>query len=109
MEIFDSPIGFREQYKVRTYEIDSRKEMNVPALVRLMQEAAMQNVIELKLPVWDLSPKGVSWILNRVPVLGEDITVYTYPSGLERLFTFRDFCVTDSAGGYWPGHPHAGC
>ncbi len=105
MELFNSTIGYREACKVRAYEIDSRKEMNVPALVRLMQEAAMQNVIHLKLSVWDLSPQGISWVLHRMrlevirmPVLGESIVVYTYPSGFERLFTYRDFCVTTPAG-----------
>ena len=93
-------IGYQDHYEVRTYEIDSRKRMTIPALVRLMQEAAMQNVIKLKLSVWDLSPEHISWVLMRkqlqvyrLPNLGERIQVMTYPAGFERLFTYRDYKV----------------
>lgn len=99
------PIGYQSNYEVRTYEIDSRKRMTIPALARLMQEAAMQNVIELKLSVWDLEPHCLSWVLmrkqlqvSRLPVLGERILVTTYPAGFERLFTYRDYRVLSEQG-----------
>ena len=98
-------IGYKRHYEVRTYEIDSRKRMTVPALARLMQEAAMQNVIRLGLSVWDLEPQHISWVLMRkqisvvrMPVLGERILIATYPSGFERLFTYRDYKVFDDSG-----------
>lgn len=93
-------IGYQHHYEVRTYEIDSRKRMTIPALARLMQEAAMQNVIELRLSVWDLEPHHLSWVLMRkqlqvcrMPVLGERMLVTTYPAGFERMFTYRDYKV----------------
>lgn len=97
-------IGYRENYQIRTYEIDSEKRATIPSLVKLMHEAAMQNVIELKLSYWDLLPHEVSWVLlrkhlqvNRLPLLGESITVITYPAGFDRFFTHRDYkiCTTD--------------
>ena len=54
-----------EPFTIRTYEIDNRKQATVPALVKLMHEAAMQNVIDLKLSVWDLEPHQISWVLMR--------------------------------------------
>jgi hypothetical protein len=34
-------------YTIRTYEIDSKKQSTLPALVKLMHESAMQHVIKL--------------------------------------------------------------
>lgn len=100
-----TPLSYQEQYTVRTYEIDHQKRMNIPALVRLMQEAAMQNVIELGISVWDLEPHQISWVLmrlqlrlNRTPRMGEQFQVFTCPAGFERLFTFRDFIAYDERG-----------
>ncbi|MCB0585431.1 MAG: hypothetical protein KDD06_08920 [Phaeodactylibacter sp.] len=98
--MFVSTIAYQSHYEVRTYEIDSRRRMTIPAMVRLMQEAAMQNVIQLNLSVWDLKPQHISWVLMRkrlnifqLPELGQRIEVVTYPAGFERLFTFRDYKV----------------
>lgn len=100
-----TPLQQQESFTIRTYEIDHHKRATVPALVRLMHEAAMQNVIRLKLSVWDLEPQHLTWVLmrkamrfERLPLLGERITVLTYPAGFERLFTYRDYRVFDNAG-----------
>lgn len=102
-----TPTPLAEVYHraVKAYDIDARKQMTVPALVRHLQEAAMENVLRLGLSVWDLEPEQLSWVLvrkdlrlERLPGLGEDLTVLTYPSGFDRLFTFRDFRVFDADG-----------
>jgi len=89
-----------EAYVIRTYEIDNRKRATVPALVKLMHEAAMQNVIDLKLSVWDLEPHEISWVLMRkqlvikaLPNLGEQIKVVTHCAGFEKFFTYRDYKI----------------
>ena len=70
-----------------------------------MHEAAMQNVLELKVSVWDLEPQHVSWVLmrkhlwiDRLPMLGEQIRVFTTPAGFRRAFTFRDYIIYDQQG-----------
>lgn len=95
----------REKFKVRVQEIDHNKRLQAPELVRLMQEASMQHTIILKASVWDLEAEQVSWVLvkkemhfERFPDWGEEITVETYPSGLDRFLTFRDYKVWDAAG-----------
>lgn len=92
----------QETFRIRTYEINERKTASVPALVRLMQETAMQHVLELKLSVWDLEPKNLAWVLirknmrvARYPLLGEKIRIRTHPSGFEKIFTYRDFRIFD--------------
>ncbi|MEM9721501.1 MAG: acyl-ACP thioesterase domain-containing protein, partial [Bacteroidota bacterium] len=93
------------QYTIRTYEVNSRKEATVPALIRLMHEAAMENVLKLKMSVWDLEPIHIAWVLMRkhiriyrIPMLGETIKIRTHPSGFEKVFTYRDYRVWDADG-----------
>lgn len=102
----DTPaIGISIPYTVQTYDIDHHRKMKVAALVRQMQEAAMQNVMELKVSVWDMEEQHFSWVLlrkklqvKRLPMIGEKLTFVTYPSGFERVFTYRDFFVFDEKG-----------
>jgi len=89
-----------ELFTIRTYEIDNHKRATVPALIKLMHEAAMQNVIDLKLSVWDLEPHLISWVLmrknlviNQLPGLGEQVKVVTHCAGFEKFFTYRDYKI----------------
>lgn len=98
-------IQHSETYVIRTCDIDHRKQLTVPALINLMNETAMQHVLRLRLSVWDLAPHHISWVLmrkhlwiQRSPVLGETLTVHTRPTGVERIFTFRDYHVRDAQG-----------
>ncbi len=97
------PVKFRGAFTIRTYEVDQNKRATIPAIIQLMHEAAMQNVIQLKLSVWDLEEQHLSWVLmrkntvfHRLPDLGETIYIETYPAGFERLITYRDYKVFDA-------------
>lgn len=99
------PLSYILPYTVQTYDIDKRRRMTVAALVKQMQEAAMQNVIEMKLSVWDMEDQHISWVLlrkgmriNRLPMIGEKLKIYTCPTGFEKVFTFRDYKVFDEKG-----------
>jgi acyl-ACP thioesterase len=97
-----TPLAYSCSYTVKTYDIDTQRRMKVASLVMLMQEAAMQNVIEMKLSAWDLEPLKISWVLlrknlriNRLPMVEEKLRVETYPAGFEKFFTYRDYKVFD--------------
>ena len=99
------PLSYTTPYTVQTYDIDKRRRMTVAALVKQMQEAAMQNVMEMKVSVWDMEAQRISWVLlrknlriNRLPMIGERLTFYTCPTGFEKVFTFRDYKVFDEKG-----------
>ncbi len=105
MKIIVPPFGYQEDFRIRTFEIDSAKNATLPAIVQLMQETAMQNVIDIKLSIWDLEPHKISWVLmrknmtiNRLPILGEKIKIVTYPTGFEKFFTYRDYKVFSDNG-----------
>jgi len=99
------PIGYETEWDIHTYEVDHQQRMTIPALIRIMQEAAMQNAIALNFSIWDFEPYNINWVLmrkqlkvNRLPRLGEKIRVGTYPAGFYRFFAFRDYYVFDSNG-----------
>lgn len=98
-------LSYTLPYTVQTYDIDKRRRMTVAALVKQMQEAAMQNVIEIKLSVWDMEAQHISWVLlrknlriNRLPMIGEKLRFFTSPTGFQKVFTFRDYKVFDEKG-----------
>jgi medium-chain acyl-[acyl-carrier-protein] hydrolase len=98
-------IAFQQEYEVRTYDVDNRKIMTVPALVMLMQEAAMQNAIQLHFSIWDFEAYDFNWVLmrkqlqiNRLPKMRESIKVVSYPAGFYRFFAYRDYFVFDLEG-----------
>lgn len=95
--------GYIGDFKVRTSEIDAQKRIKIDSLIQLMQETSMQNVLSLKLSVWDLEDKALSWVLLKkdihiasLPSVGETIQIKTYPAGFERIFAYRDFIVYNS-------------
>ncbi len=97
--------GYEGNFKVRTSEINRFKELKLIHLIQLMQEASMQNVLKLKLSVWDLAEENMSWVLlkkdihiNAIPTVGETIKVRTYPSGFKKIFAYRDFKVYNEEG-----------
>lgn len=92
--------GYKGNYRVRTSEINKFKEIRLTNLIQLMQEASMQNVLRLKLSVWDLEQSNLSWVLlkkeihiHTIPTLADDLTIVTYPSGFRKIFAYRDFKV----------------
>lgn len=81
--------------------------LTLPHLVRMLQEAAMQNTVRLRISSPEMMEKyGCSWVLRRQqinctrwPVLGEKLKIITAPSGFEREYqTFRDFHLLDKDG-----------
>ena len=97
--------GFEGDFRVRTSEINTFKELKLVQLMQLMQEASMQNVLQLKLSVWDLEEESLTWILLKkdihiysMPTVGENIKIRTYPSGFKKIFAYRDFKVFNEQG-----------
>ncbi|MFT4758519.1 MAG: medium-chain acyl-[acyl-carrier-protein] hydrolase [Paraglaciecola sp.] len=100
MKTLPSTVSHTEPFIIRTYEVDHQKICTAPAIIKLMDEASMQNVLNLKLSVWDLEKDSITWVLmrkyliiNRLPDLNERINIYTSPAGFEKFFTYRDYKV----------------
>jgi acyl-ACP thioesterase len=93
------------EYKIRTYETDPYGILRLGSLVNILEDAASQNATELGASVADLHKNGVTWVLSRMqieihemPKFQDSITIDTWPSGIDRFFTYRDFQVKSSSG-----------
>jgi acyl-ACP thioesterase len=94
-----------ERFKIFAFATDRHKRVSIPALVRFLQETAMDHVRKLELSVFDLEPLNLAWVLLRMrvdviklPELGEMVEVLTYPCGIDRVLTFRDYFMYNEKG-----------
>ena len=99
------PLLHFEKGKIKGYDVDIHQHATVPALIMMMQEAAMQQVLQLGVSAKELIKLNLAWVLHqqyfeffRQPELGESLTIQTNPTGLDRVFTYRDFKLTDAQG-----------
>ncbi|MFZ4543299.1 MAG: acyl-[acyl-carrier-protein] thioesterase [Saprospiraceae bacterium] len=88
------------KFTIKSFEANKRQSISIPALVSLMQEAAMQNAANFGASVANLQTIGVSWVLNRFrlnmleyPRVGEEIMIKTYPVRMDKFFVLRDYLI----------------
>lgn len=94
-----------EEGQIKGYDVDIHQRATIPAMVMLMQEAAMQHVLRIGVSAKELVKENLGWVLHqqyfeffRQPMLGEKLKIQTNPTGLERIFTYRDFQMKDEKG-----------
>ena len=95
---------YRETLRLRHHQCGADCKLKLKSVFDLFQDAAaehadilgcgMENMLEHK-TLWVLSRQKV--IINRLPGVGENITVETYPCGMERLFAVREYRIYDEA------------
>jgi medium-chain acyl-[acyl-carrier-protein] hydrolase len=91
-----------EIFPVHTYELDPELRLSIPALAGFLQEAAGHNAHAQGYSFLQLLEKNLTWMLSRLrlrlrelPGWKAQLTVQTWPSGLERLFALRDFRILE--------------
>jgi len=94
-----------EQYTVRANEIDSRGRLSYVSLFNYLFDAAGKHAHELGVALHELLAGNYAWVLSRMavrvnfyPGWRDTITVETWPSGVQRVFAFRNFRVSDQHG-----------
>ncbi len=87
-----------EKFKVRAAEAASNGLAKPSAVINYFQEAAWVHADLLGVSVPALMEKGHTWVLHRLVVRFKSpipsrstIEIETWPSGMEKYFTFRDF------------------
>jgi medium-chain acyl-[acyl-carrier-protein] hydrolase len=95
----------QETYNIRSYEADLQNNVHLMSLANYLQDTADRHASALEVSVSQLLERGLSWVLHRMqlnmsrlPSYLENITVKTYPSGIERIYLYRDFYIHDEAG-----------
>jgi acyl-ACP thioesterase len=87
---------------VRASDVPPNGTASVLALATYFQEAAGRHAAELGVSMQDLLADGKAWVLarlrmevDRLPEWEEEITIETWPSGLDRLYATREFVFRD--------------
>ena len=90
----------RETFPVHGYEVDAFGLLEIPALAGYLQEVAGHHAEELGVGLDALRTRGLTWVLGRERleiassiVLGDEVEIETWPSGLDRLAANREFLV----------------
>ncbi len=96
---------YTKNFPLYTFDVDSEGKAHLPVLLNFLQEAARDHAALLKVSIFDLLDRGLTWILSRYhiripryPSMGDEIEVTTWPSGKKGVFALRDFDVRDGAG-----------
>lgn len=91
--------------RVRYSEVDSEKQLTLPALLDYLQDCCIFQSEELGIGVEYLAKKQVAWVLSswqieilRYPELGDKIRVGTWPYHFKGFYGYRNFTVEDDKG-----------
>ncbi|MBR7131746.1 MAG: hypothetical protein IKC82_07170 [Lentisphaeria bacterium] len=99
---------------IRHHECDMHGELKLHALLDRLQDAAAEHAAKLNVGMDELASLQLIWVLSRLQItlhrpllLGEELTVITYPSGVERIFAHRCYDLringerVGCAGSFW--------
>ena len=93
---------WREDYRIRSYEVDCRNRLSILSMFSFMQEAASRHAAALGVSIQQLLAENYTWLLSRLkikiaayPGWNDQIQVNTWPSGTQQLFALRDFKMND--------------
>ncbi|HXJ39328.1 MAG TPA: acyl-ACP thioesterase domain-containing protein [Bryobacteraceae bacterium] len=97
---------WREQFRIHFYDAEPGGRASVPAMCRLLQEAANSHTENLGISMRQVRERGQMWMLTRFglifhgfPKVGETITVETFaPVRAGGLRGYRDFRACNSEG-----------
>ena len=89
---------WHQNFAIRSYEVDCHSRLSIVSVFNFMQEAASQHADALGVSIQQLLSENYTWLLSRLkikmntyPVWNDQLTVDTWPSGVQRLFALRDF------------------
>lgn len=93
---------YNDTFIVKNYHTGPNGLSYIPSLFHFMYEAAGDHCIEEKITVQDLQEIGLTWMLSRmnvelirIPAFRDKLTVTTWPTGAQGLYSCRDFLMTD--------------
>lgn len=93
---------YEESKLVNAYDVDLNNKLKLNALFNYLQETASNHADNLNLGFNDLIVKDLGWVLSwakveitTFPGFGETIKVKTWPKCRYKLYSMREFLVTD--------------
>lgn len=95
-----APLVWTESLSVRTADLTPAGAVSLPALCGYLQEAAGPHAAALGVSMDALAAEQKAWVLARLrlkapqpPRRGDTVTIETWPSGLDGLYTTREFLL----------------
>lgn len=96
---------FTKTFRIGSFDSDFNGRVKLTSICNYLQEIAGMHADALNWGIDKLMQQDLSWVLTRLklkvlkyPKWTEEITVETWPTGIEGLFGNRDFKITDSKG-----------
>jgi len=96
---------WKDQYFVRSYDMDQQSRLSIISAINYFQESAWRNAEVLGLGFAELAAKDRFWVLSRMylemyryPLWGDTVQLETWPKGMESLFAMRDFRIQSADG-----------
>lgn len=87
-------------FSVRSFDIDAYGYLNPARMAGYLQQAASESADALGFGLSALNTRGLTWVLIRQQweisqaiMLGDEITIETWPSGVDRRAALRDFRI----------------
>jgi acyl-ACP thioesterase len=95
----------KENYLVTSADVDFQQKIRFSSLTNFLIQIAWKHAEILKWGVDDLMKHNLVWVLSAMqikldnyPGWREQVTIETWPKGINRLFYLRDFIIYDSGG-----------
>lgn len=96
---------WKENLVIRSFDVDCNNRLRISSLCSYFQEVAGHHAEHLGVGFHHLRQSGMAWVLSRLevsflrmPAWNESVTIETWPTGNERLYYRREFCVMGAAG-----------
>jgi acyl-ACP thioesterase len=91
---------WKENFNLRTYDVDFANRIKISSLFNFMQEAAANSANSLGFGYDQMADKQLFWVISRAkiefksfPSLGEEILIETWPRSIDKLYAIRDFII----------------
>jgi len=88
------------EFWVHYHEVNPREQATPLTLLYYLEDAAIAHSESLGYGLAQVKAEGLAWILNRwhlqmdqYPMLGEKVTIETWPSSFERFYGRREFLI----------------
>ena len=98
-------IKFTKTFRIGSFDTDLNGRVKLTSICNYLQEIAGMHADALNWGIDKLMKQNLSWVLTRLkvkvidyPKWTDEITVETWPTGIEGLFGNRDFRILDKEG-----------
>jgi medium-chain acyl-[acyl-carrier-protein] hydrolase len=95
----------KKEYEIHFYEIDYKRKSLITSIVNFFGDIAITQSEEIGMGLDYLSEKKLAWVIYkwnitmiRYPLIGEKITVRTWPFSFRKFYAYRKYDILDETG-----------